>query len=445
MFERETAVARLLYGVSVKRLGFRGRLFLILLAFAVIPSILVSITWSAAGSYVLDVAGSTAPWDSLAASGERAVTAARGAALTPAQRSAIDAHEQLLKLSVVNAHRADYVFRELSRKVAFATLFAVLVIGIIASRVAGHLSRSLSRPLQELVGWTERIGRGQALPTTPPRRGAPEFELLRRGMREMAGELELGRARALEAERGAALRESARQVAHELKNPLTPIRFAVERLRRDAAPELAETVEVLAIESRRLEEMARSFAQFGRLPEGPSAEIDVGELARYTARATIPPEVQSVVDVADDVPMIRGHHDALARALSNVMLNAVDACKSNSNGQAGSVTVRVRRIDRDGGDAVEIAVIDTGCGIPREQLARIWDPYVTSKPGGTGLGLAIARQAVRAHEGEVFASSVVGTGTEIRFVLPVSPGQTVTGTNTNSDGIGLHGRMSNGD
>ncbi|HEY4129315.1 MAG TPA: HAMP domain-containing sensor histidine kinase, partial [Gemmatimonadaceae bacterium] len=222
-------------------------------------------------------------------------------------------------------------------------------------------------------------------------------------------------------------------------------RFAVERLRRDASPELAETVEVLAIESRRLEEMARSFAQFGRLPEGPSADIDVGELVRYTTRATIPPEVHSSVDVAEDVPMIRGHHDALARALANVMLNAVDACKTNSKGEPGSVTVRVRRVDRGRQDAVEIAVADTGCGIPREQLARIWDPYVTSKPGGTGLGLAIARQAVRAHDGEVSASSVVGTGTEIRFVLPVSPGQTITGTNANSNGIGLHGRTSNGD
>src|SRR5207342_2074402 len=101
---------------------------------------------------------------------------------------------------------------------------------------------------------------------------------------------ETARARELEAERASALRESARQVAHELKNPLTPIRFAVERLRRDTPPELAETVEVLSIESQRLDEMARSFAQFGRLPEGPRAEVDMGELARYTARATIPPE-----------------------------------------------------------------------------------------------------------------------------------------------------------
>jgi signal transduction histidine kinase len=419
MFERETAVTRLSYGASVKRVGFRGRLFLILLAFAVIPSILVSITWSAAGSFVLAVAGSTAPWDTVAASGERAIAAVRAAPLTSSQRSVVDAHEQMLRESVIKSRQADFVFREASRKLAFATLFAVLVIGLVASRVAGHLSRNLSRPLQELVGWTERIGRGQPLPTTPPRRGAPEFEVLRRGMREMAGELELGRARALEAERADAMRETARQVAHELKNPLTPIRFAVERLRRDASPELAETVEVLAIESRRLEEMARSFAQFGRLPEGPSAEVDVGEMARYTARATIPPELHSSVDVADDVPMIRGHHDALARALSNVMLNAVDACKTC--GAEGSVSVRVRRVARAGREAVEIAVADTGCGIPREQLARIWEPYVTSKPGGTGLGLAIARQTVLAHDGDVTASSTIGKGTEIRFVLPVMP------------------------
>jgi signal transduction histidine kinase len=295
-----------------------------------------------------------------------------------------------------------------------ATLFVVLVIGVVALRVAGHLSRHLSRPLSELVGWTAAIERAEPLPDTPPRRGAPEFEVLRTRMREMAKELELGRTRALEAERAAALRESARQVAHELKNPLTPIRFAVDRLRRDVAPELSETVEVLAIESQRLETIAKSFSQFGRLPEGLRAEVDMGELARYTARATIPPELGATVDVSDDVPMIQGHHDALARALSNIMLNAVDACRSG-----GTVGVQVRRAKVHGRDAVEVAVADTGCGIPPDKLGKIWDPYVTSKPGGTGLGLAIARQAVMAHNGVVAATSVVGAGTEIRFVLPI--------------------------
>jgi len=84
--------------------------------------------------------------------------------------------------------------------------------------------------------------------------------------------------------------------------------------------------------------------------------------------------------------------------------------------------VRVARAATAAGDAVEIVVRDTGCGIPAEHLARIWEPYVTHKAGGTGLGLAIARQTILAHQGEVSAASTVGTGTEIRFVLPVSGG-----------------------
>jgi signal transduction histidine kinase len=402
----------------VKRIGFRGRLFVILLAFAIVPTLLISLAWSTTGSIVLPFLGSTVAWDSVAATGDRALEVARAKPLTPPERQLIDAHEANLHEGVTMSRRADFVTRELARRLAFGTLIAVLVIGFVGSRVAGHLSRNLSRPLQELVGWTERIGRGEPLPTTPPRRGAPEFEVLRRRMREMASELELGRARALEAERASTLRESARQVAHELKNPLTPIRFAVDRLRRDAdriPPELGETIEVLAMESARLEEMARSFAQFGRLPEGPRAEVDVGELARHTVRTTIPPEMEVTVDVGDDVPMIQGHHDALARALSNVMLNAVDACRDG-----GKVGVRVRRLNGDGRAAVELTVSDSGCGIPPEKLARIWDPYVTSKPGGTGLGLAIARQTVLAHSGAVDAASTPGVGTEIRFVLPVN-------------------------
>src|SRR4051812_14270247 len=347
MFERETAVTRVSYGASVKRVGFRGRLFLILLAFALIPSVLMSLAWSATGSFVLSFAGATAAWDSVTATGERAIAAARQAPLTADQRKALDVHEETLRHSIVQSRRADFVFRKASRMIGGATLLAVLLVGIIASRVAGHLSRNLSRPLQELVGWTERIGRGEALPTTPPRRGAPEFQVLRVRMREMASELELGRTRELEAERTAALRESARQVAHELKNPLTPIRFAVERLRRELpslSPALVETVEVLDVESRRLEVMARSFSQFGRLPEGPQAPIDVAEMVRYTARSTVPTDISLAVDIDESTPMIHGHHDALARALSNVILNAVDACRSAPNGRPAEITVRVRPV-----------------------------------------------------------------------------------------------------
>lgn len=422
----------------MKRVGFRGRLFTILLAFALIPSIVLTLSGGITSWWALKLVGAQSAWDSVAASGSRALGIARTAPLTSDQRRTLTQFDSTLGANAQLAKQVSYVYRRSAELALVGAIFSFVVLALVASRIAGHLSRNMSRPLQELVGWTERIGRGEPLPEGPPRRGAPEFEVLRQRMRDMSRELELGRARAIEAERAATLRESARQVAHELKNPLTPIRFAVERLRRELptmSSALVETVEVLDVESRRLEAMARSFSQFGRLPEGPQAAIDVGELVRYTARSTVPTDITLDVDVEDSTPMIHGHHDALARALSNVILNAVDACRSAPAKHAAQITVRVRPVDGDAfpsgngathangngqTKAVEIAVADSGCGIPKEQLNRIWEPYVTSKPGGTGLGLAIARQTVLAHRGRVAAESVPGNGTTIRFVLPVT-------------------------
>jgi two-component system nitrogen regulation sensor histidine kinase NtrY len=399
----------------VSRLDFRGRLFVILLLFALVPSIVLSLAWAATiwwGPRPV----TTAVWDSTAASGARAIEVGRSGRLSRGDSAALAQHEAILRENQLRATQAGFYLRQIATVFAVMALLAFAVLLLVSSRVAGHLSRSLSRPLQELVGWTEHIARAEPLPDATAPRGAPEFEMMRDRMREMSAELEKGRRSALEAERVSALREAARQVAHELKNPLTPIKFAVARLRREAPPSLQESIEVLSVESTRLEEMARSFAQFGRLPEGPSSLLDVGELARYTARSSVPPNVPLEVSVGSDVPMIEGQHEALARALSNVMLNAVEACK-----EGGSIVVDVSRVARNGGSAVALSVRDSGCGIPANRLARIWDPYVTYKAGGTGLGLAIARQTVLAHDGEVTAESEPGRGTVIRFILPVRP------------------------
>ena len=403
--------------------GFRTRLFLILTLFATLPSIVLTLVWGGTFARALPLVSGSAAWERAAATGGRAIAAAQEAPLSPADRAALRAHEVELQESLTQARRFGFLAQRAVPIIALVALIALGLLIVVASRVAGHLSRQLSRPIDELVGWTDRLGRGEALPEGPPRKGAPEFAVLRSRMRAVARELRDARAREIEAERLRAFRESARQVAHELKNPLTPIRFAVSRLRREAPPALADVVEVLDAESQRLEEMARSFSQFGRLPEGPASDIDIAELVRYTTRASVPPDVDADVHVDGDVPMVRGHHDALARALSNVLLNAVDACRSGRADQPdrpARIGVTVARERNNGDDSIVIAVRDSGCGIPPDQLVRIWEPYVTHKPGGTGLGLAIARQTVLAHNGQVHAASVVGGGTEIRFTLPTS-------------------------
>jgi signal transduction histidine kinase len=399
----------------VKQVGFRARLFLILLGFALIPTIVLAAAWELTVVRALPLLGTTPAMERIAGTGARAAEAVRDAPLTVEQRALLEEHQRALREGLLHAKQMEFLMtRRAPVAAALVALAAALLMGLVASRVAGHLSRNLSRPLSELVGWTATISRGEPLPDGPPRKGAPEFVMLRNRMREMATELRLGRVRALEAERATALRESARQVAHELKNPLTPIRFAIARLRREAPPGLGETVDVLESESKRLEEMARSFAQFGRLPEGPRAPVDLAELARAATRSAVPEETPVAVTVDDDVPMVPGNVDALGRALTNVLLNAVEASPAGA-----PLEVSVRRATRDGREMVEVAVRDSGCGIPAARLSSIWEPYVTHKAGGTGLGLAIVRQTLVAHDGAVAAESVPGGGTTIRLFLPV--------------------------
>ena len=422
----------------MNQLRFRTRLVLILSLFAIVPALVLTLLWSGTVSSVLPFVTGRAAWDSVAASGEKAIAAARQAPLTASQRRAVDAHERELRSSVEQARRYSFLAERSVRVIAVAGLLALLILTGAASRVAGHLSRQLSRPLDELVRWTDLIGHGESLPPPPERtvvssvasngddgpmievttsrvRGAPEFETLRRSMREMVSELEHGRQQAVEAERLHAFRETARRVAHEIKNPLTPIRFALARLRGHAPQELQEDVDVIAVESERLDRMAKSFAEFGRLPEGPPSEVDMGELVRYTARSCVPPGIALDLQIDENLPRIYGNNGALAGALSNVLLNAVDA----SSGK-GRITVSVLPAKMGERDAVRVSVADNGKGIAPESLERIWEPYVTYKPGGTGLGLAIARQAIWAHDGTVNATSTLGNGTEIQFTIPAN-------------------------
>jgi signal transduction histidine kinase len=400
-------------------------LLAILLAFALVPTIVVLALASYGASRTIPLVTSTRAWERVAATGEAATTAAARAARarengapSPALEANAEraraAHEAELTASLEQAKRLGYLAPRTMRLVAVGSAVVLLVLLVVASRVAGHLSRQLSRPLDELVGWTRLVTRGEPLPIEARGRGAPEFDVLRVGMRTMERELADGRARALAAERrvarGEAFRESARQVAHELKNPLTPIRFAIARLLRDAPPALGEVVDVLATETGRLETMARAFAQFGRLPDGPAAPVDIPELVRHVARAWIPATCVSRLTIPDGVPIVHGHTDALERALGNLVSNAVEAA-----GPTGTIEVAVS-VARNA--EVVIAVRDDGPGLPADVLPRVFDPYVTTKTAGTGLGLAIARQTVEAHDGTISAGRAAIGGAEFVIRLP---------------------------
>jgi signal transduction histidine kinase len=244
----------------------------------------------------------------------------------------------------------------------------------------------------------------------------------------MARELEEARRQELESARLRAWTEMARRVAHELKNPLTPMRMSASALARSDDTRVRETAEMLLEEVARLEEMARTFAQFGRLPEGPTAPVDLVELLEALAERHDGKPVPVRLHVSTPLPMVSGHHELLSRVFRNLVVNAQEAAS-----EGGGTAVEVRVEARDG--HVRVAVSDDGPGIPPELLERIWLPDVTTKRKGTGLGLPMVRQAVTAHGGRVEASNRRGGGAEFVVTLPVeAPTGPAAAAQTPADG-----------
>jgi signal transduction histidine kinase len=348
----------------------------------------------------------------IAASGRRLLTTLDTARMDATERQALDNHREVLSLRLQLSQRAVEFLR--LRTYGTAIMFAVLGVVLFAGSIVlgWALARQLSRPIGDLVGWTGRIRRNEPLPPDPARSGSPEFAALRTALRDLASELQTARRAELERERLRAFREVARRVAHEMKGPLTPIRFAVASLERNRSSDQEEALEVLRGESSRLESLAREFANLGRLPEGPPAELDLGELLAELIRSTLPAGIDPHLTVAPGTPHIVAHYDPLRRAFGNILRNAAEAMRGE-----GRIEVTVRAWE--GG--VRVAIADQGPGIPTEKRGRIFEPYFTEKLDGTGLGLAIVKQSVDLHQGTIEVLETDGGGATFAVWLPLAP------------------------
>ncbi len=217
----------------------------------------------------------------------------------------------------------------------------------------------------------------------------------------------------------AAWAEMARIIAHEIKNPLTPIRLSVEHLRevwRRRSPDFERVLEdCVSNVLRQTEELRRSASEFGDYARLPRAEIrptDVAALLRDAAAAySAAPGVRWVVEAPVGLEALADPR-LLSRVLSNLIGNSVDALA-----RGGQIRLAAGR--RDG--RIEASVEDDGPGVPAEILPRLFDPYFSAKSGGTGLGLAIAKKIVEEHGGTIGAANRPEGGFRVRFDLPAAP------------------------
>ncbi len=227
--------------------------------------------------------------------------------------------------------------------------------------------------------------------------------------------------RLLAAQRQAAWGEVARRLAHEIKNPLTPIQLSAERLQQRLRPRLEEAdAEMLArltsnivAQVTALKGMVDAFSQYARMPETRLETLELDALAREVLGLYEATGVRIALDVVPGTPAVCGDPAKLRQVIHNLLRNAEDAVAGVSSPR---LTVSVEPV----GERVALRVADNGPGFPPELMGRAFEPYVTTKPGGTGLGLAIVHKIVEEHRGSVRVENLPGAGARVSILLPAA-------------------------
>jgi two-component system, NtrC family, nitrogen regulation sensor histidine kinase NtrY len=229
----------------------------------------------------------------------------------------------------------------------------------------------------------------------------------------------------LSAQRKAAWADVARRIAHEIKNPLTPIQLSAERLKRKYLKEIAHDREVFTTCTdtiiRHVGDIGRmvdEFSAFARMPAPVMRDEDLGEIVRQTVflQRTATPEIRFDLDLPSPSPVIACDSRQVTQALVNLLKNAAESIQGRDPGAPpGHITVAARY-----GDAtISLIVEDNGKGLPQEGRDRLTEPYVTTRAKGTGLGLAIVKKIMEDHHGVLVLDDREGGGARITLVFPV--------------------------
>ena len=227
----------------------------------------------------------------------------------------------------------------------------------------------------------------------------------------------------VQAQRATAWAEVARRLAHEIKNPLTPIQLSAERLEmklgerlaREDAETLRRATETIVSQVTALKAMVDDFRDYARLPAPAPARLDLNALVSDVLALYENSSVPIAKRLADALPPVWADGAQIRQVIHNLVQNAQD---SHENARQTGAAIEVRT--ELAGDKVRLAVSDHGAGFPEDLMARIFEPYVTTKPRGTGLGLAIVKKIVDEHHGSVAIENRPNRGASVSVLLPLA-------------------------
>jgi len=228
--------------------------------------------------------------------------------------------------------------------------------------------------------------------------------------------------RLIAAQRSAAWGEVARRLAHEIKNPLTPIQLSAERLQMKLADHLSgadaemldRATRTIITQVQAMKRMVNDFSDYARLPAPDLAAVDLNALIAEVLGLYETSRVQIKRKLAARLPLVLGDATQLRQIIHNLLRNAEDA-------QEGAVAPCIVIVTRCAENVAELVVKDHGPGFPPEIIARVFEPYVTTKARGTGLGLAIVKKIVDEHHGRITINNRQPVGAEVSISLPLAP------------------------
>jgi len=293
----------------------------------------------------------------------------------------------------------------------FLTIYGIGI--LIALMVSYRISKRITHPIEQLTAATYEIGKGN-LNYRIDVSGQDEFALLASSFNRMVKELSENQKKIIELEKMATWQQLARRLAHEIKNPLTPIQLMAQQMRdsyRGDDPTFQQTLskchEIIDEEVESLKKLVREFSDFARLPEfqieGQSLNPLIDTLKQLYHRNNLS------IELPEHDIVLKFDHEYLNRSLINLIENAIAASSDES-----PILLKVDEKD----NRIEITIADQGEGIDPEHLEKIFEPYFSTKRTGVGLGLPIVKKIIEEHQGEINVTSKKGKGTTVKITLP---------------------------
>lgn len=302
----------------------------------------------------------------------------------------------------------------------FIYLFFAVPLIFLAILTAFTLSDDVTVPLERLEKATKRVSEGDySFRILSP--AGDELALLTASFNEMINELELSRIKILQTEKVTTWQEIAQRLAHEIRNPLTPIKLSAQRiLRKKDDPGISKLLErsmnLIINEVKTLDSMLTQFRDFARLPKINPITTNLIQLIRESAvmyNETFPAVNFQLENISETIK-IQADKNQMKQVFTNLFKNAIEAMKG-----VGTIDVRTDLVKKGYAEYCRIQIQDKGLGIAQDDIPKVFHPYFTTKEHGTGLGLSIIERIIFDHKGRIWLESQVGSGTTFYIDLPI--------------------------